>query len=125
QRAVAPRGCAVAADVGPGDVARVALALGAGVDQQRAVAGDALAGVRDVVQRGGVASDRDDALVGRPQIVLLRRRQVREVDLELRRRAGLEQLGRLLVAAGAAPARLREALDLVGRLPGAQQIDLR
>src|SRR6202012_566583 len=101
-----------AARVGARDVRAVAEVLRAGVDEQRGVAGDPRALVRDVVQDGGVRADRDDVLVRRELLVLLARLEEREVELELAARSGREALRRAAMAAHRAPGRLDQARDL-------------
>src|SRR5207302_9724497 len=92
QRGEATRAAAGAANVRARDVAAVAVATRAGIDEQRRVARDARLAVCDVVQHRGVRAERDDVLVRRRRIVLLRRLEVREVKLELARLAAAKLL---------------------------------
>src|SRR6185312_3461487 len=102
----------------------VAVARGAGVEKQR-LGGARLRGlaIRDVVQRGRVLAERDDVLVRRLRIVLPRRREEEQVQLELA--LGTSIWGEEGVAHGAVTDRgdavgLVERRDLVRRLVHAQ-----
>src|SRR5207248_2174801 len=70
-------------EVGSGDVAGVAVAGGASVEQERAGTALLRTAVVDVVQDGGVRPHGDDVLVGGLGIVLARRLEILEVEIEL------------------------------------------
>ena len=116
---------AVAAHVRARDVAAVAVALRARVDEQRACRrATFVALVRDVVQHRRVRAERDDVLVRRRRIVLLA--SPRDTRGGARARCTGPPRNICSVAAMAAhraPRRLGEALDLVRGLLRAHRIE--
>ena len=123
QRAKPVRGRTLAARVRARDVAAVALTLRTRVDEHRGRPRDLRALIRDVVQDRAVLAKGDDVLVRRGRIVLLRREQVREVELELRARPLEKPLLDRAMTDHRAPRGLGEALDLVRALGRADEIE--
>jgi hypothetical protein len=79
--------------------------------------------VAHVVEGRRVLAERDDVLVGRLGVVLPRRPEEGEVQLELAGARVAEETPELLVPGGGATIRLRQAGDLIGGLAHAQRIE--
>ena len=113
----------VAVAPGARDVRGITINLGARVDQQRTVAAGRLRVLVLVVQRGAVLVQADDAVVGRVQVGVAGRGQVGRVDAGFRS-AGVEGGARGQVAGHGAALGGAHAVEFVGGLPGAVEVQV-
>src|SRR5213082_2036447 len=107
--------------VGAGDVARIALELRSGVDEERVPLARRLPLQHLVVQHRAAGIQRDDGVVGQLLLALPAALEECQLDPELR---GARRKGALRrpVAARTEPAGLAEAVELVGRFDRARKI---